>query len=304
MGALPGHWPMANELMMTSPISPATTTAASSFASSAPDMNAFLESLTPLFTGGSIPSSSQHQPSDRNESSSTREQQQQQQAALFTQQMMLFHITKISSFDLEHDDEKSDDPDDGIHRQCKSSSSLSPKSDRESESITNSNSTRKLLSSILDLKDTNPDAPLPPMLSPPKVDSAEPASFSEPNTLELLQKHTEQALQNTMSGGSFLLNGLSSTDNNELLNFRKGKDGKEDPANRHRCKFCGKVFGSDSALQIHIRSHTGERPFKCNVCGNRFTTKGNLKVHFQRHKAKYPHVKMNPHPLYIDSICK
>ena len=66
---------------------------------------------------------------------------------------------------------------------------------------------------------------------------------------------------------------------------------------RHRCKFCGKVFGSDSALQIHIRSHTGERPFKCNICGNRFTTKGNLKVHFQRHKAKYPHIKMNPHPV-------
>ena len=165
-----------------------------------------------------------------------------------------------------------------------------------SASHTNTN-TRKLLSSILDLKDTNPDAPLPPMMSPPKTDSSEPVSFNEPNTLELLQKHTEQALQNTMSGGSFLLNGLSAADNSDILNFRKGKDGKEDPACRHRCKFCGKVFGSDSALQIHIRSHTGERPFKCNVCGNRFTTKGNLKVHFQRHKAKYPNVKMNPHPV-------
>lgn len=154
---------------------------------------------------------------------------------------------------------------------------------------------RKLISSLLDLKDTNPDAPIPPMMSPPKTDSAESEPFSAPNTLELLQKHTEQALQNTMSGGSFLLNG--SSDSGDLLNFRKGKDGKEDPSSRHRCRYCGKVFGSDSALQIHIRSHTGERPFKCNVCGNRFTTKGNLKVHFQRHKAKYPHVKMNPHPV-------
>ncbi|XP_069114026.1 sal-like protein 1 isoform X1 [Argopecten irradians] len=71
----------------------------------------------------------------------------------------------------------------------------------------------------------------------------------------------------------------------------------DDPFFRHKCRLCHKVFGSDSALQIHIRSHTGERPFKCNICGNRFSTRGNLKVHFERHKAKYPHVKMNPNPV-------
>lgn len=115
------------------------------------------------------------------------------------------------------------------------------------------------------------------------------------NTLELLQLHTEKALQNTMSGSSFLANGISGLGGPDFLKFRK--DGKEDPSYRHRCRYCGKVFGSDSALQIHIRSHTGERPFKCNICGNRFSTKGNLKVHFQRHKAKYPHIKMNPNPV-------
>lgn len=115
------------------------------------------------------------------------------------------------------------------------------------------------------------------------------------NTLELLQLHTEKALQNTMSGSSFLANGISGLGGPDFLKFRK--DGKEDPSYRHRCRYCGKVFGSDSALQIHIRSHTGERPFKCNICGNRFSTKGNLKVHFQRHKTKYPHIKMNPNPV-------
>lgn len=82
------------------------------------------------------------------------------------------------------------------------------------------------------------------------------------------------------------------------------KSSSEDPFFKHKCRFCAKVFGSDSALQIHLRSHTGERPFKCNICGNRFSTKGNLKVHFQRHKDKYPHVQMNPYPVpeYLDNI--
>ncbi|XP_045892949.1 sal-like protein 1 [Micropterus dolomieu] len=69
---------------------------------------------------------------------------------------------------------------------------------------------------------------------------------------------------------------------------------------KRRCRFCSKVFGSDSALQIHLRSHTGERPYKCNVCGNRFSTQGNLKVHFQRHKERYPHAQMNPY-LCLDN---
>ncbi|XP_026112904.1 sal-like protein 3 isoform X1 [Carassius auratus] len=82
------------------------------------------------------------------------------------------------------------------------------------------------------------------------------------------------------------------------------KPSSEDPFFKHKCRFCSKVFGSDSALQIHLRSHTGERPFKCNICGNRFSTKGNLKVHFQRHKEKYPHIQMNPYPVpeYLDNI--
>ncbi|KAG1675119.1 Homeotic protein spalt-major [Nymphon striatum] len=172
---------------------------------------------------------------------------------------------------------------------------------------------------------STPNTPVPPPPPPPvstavitptsnSITSALPYTENppspgpnQPNSLELLQRHTQQTLESAQS--SMLSNGLSP------LNFHKGKSpnlsssddksgSKDEAFFRHRCRYCGKVFGSDSALQIHIRSHTGERPFKCNICGNRFTTKGNLKVHFQRHRQKYPHIKMNPNPVpeHLDKL--
>lgn len=128
------------------------------------------------------------------------------------------------------------------------------------------------------------------------ITNLDPPLPDEPNTLEMLQRRAQEVLDNASQG--LLANNLA----DELAFRKKGSlspyDGKRtDPFYKHRCRYCGKVFGSDSALQIHIRSHTGERPYKCNVCGSRFTTKGNLKVHFQRHSAKFPHVKMNPNPV-------
>ncbi|XP_064553522.1 homeotic protein spalt-major isoform X2 [Drosophila montana] len=115
----------------------------------------------------------------------------------------------------------------------------------------------------------------------------------EPNSLDLLQKRTQEVLDSASQG--ILANNMA----DDFAFGDKSGDGKgrNEPFFKHRCRYCGKVFGSDSALQIHIRSHTGERPFKCNVCGSRFTTKGNLKVHFQRHAQKFPHVPMNATPI-------
>lgn len=93
------------------------------------------------------------------------------------------------------------------------------------------------------------------ILMPDDLPTGDEPSAPSKNPLELLQHTAEKAIQKTMKGRSFLVNGDSENSENN----------SDDPANRHRCKFCEKVFGSDSAMQIHIRSHTGERPFKCNV---------------------------------------
>ncbi|RZF37148.1 hypothetical protein LSTR_LSTR015338 [Laodelphax striatellus] len=122
-----------------------------------------------------------------------------------------------------------------------------------------------------------------------------PPSPNGPNSLEMLKRRTEDMLDNASQ--SLLANNNMADE--VAFKKRAAYDSKSGVqlSLKHCCRYCGKVFGSDSALQIHIRSHTGERPFKCNVCGSRFTTKGNLKVHFQRHTSKFPHIKMNPNPV-------
>lgn len=56
----------------------------------------------------------------------------------------------------------------------------------------------------------------------------------------------------------------------------------------NQCVICHRVLSCQSALKMHYRIHTGERPFKCKVCGRAFTTKGNLKTHVGVHRAKPP----------------
>ncbi|KAG7522047.1 zinc finger ZFPM1, partial [Solea senegalensis] len=60
---------------------------------------------------------------------------------------------------------------------------------------------------------------------------------------------------------------------------------KESYPNERICPFpqCNKSCPSASSLEIHMRTHSGERPFVCHICMSAFTTKANCERHLKVH---------------------
>ncbi|XP_072297112.1 uncharacterized protein sall2 isoform X2 [Eucyclogobius newberryi] len=144
----------------------------------------------------------------------------------------------------------------------------------------------------------------------PKVSSQSTAQSSSPMasstfplalTLALPSRHLHEKSSNTTSysghSGLSSQNSMSASVSNSQHSQQivSEADSASTSSGRllHVCRFCGKSFSSDSGLQIHLRSHTGERPFQCPVCFSRFTTRGNLKVHFLRHREQNPELSLS-----------
>lgn len=52
---------------------------------------------------------------------------------------------------------------------------------------------------------------------------------------------------------------------------------------KERCQYCNKVFTNRSNLIVHLRSHTGEKPYKCQLCPYACAQSSKLTRHMRTH---------------------
>lgn len=57
---------------------------------------------------------------------------------------------------------------------------------------------------------------------------------------------------------------------------------------KQNCKICGKTLSSPSSYYVHMKLHSGTKPFACSVCEAAFCRKPYLEVHMRTHTGERP----------------